>query len=124
MRIRRLLLDDDSHMDVCETLGYIANVCRKKDLDKSLTLFRFVLNTKLKLLSMNNEVECRELLVAYTDVLEVAKLKLVSERRNKSLHDEIATIFVKIGYLFEKMHQYNDAVQEYNKALKVRFENI
>ena len=119
MRIRRVQLGDDSHTDVCETLCFIASILRRKNLDKALSLLRMILNMKSKRLSIDKESDCRELLVAYSDVLEVVKEKLSLERHDKSLHEEIATLFFKLGILFEKLHQYNDAVSYYNKSLKV-----
>ena len=122
LRIRRTKLGDDRHADVCETLCSIATVFKKKDLDKSLTLFRLVLNIKSKQLSLGKVCESRELLIAHTDVLEVVKEKLQHERKNKSLHEEIATLFLNIGSIHESLHEYNDAVSYYNKSLKVSLE--
>jgi tetratricopeptide (TPR) repeat protein len=124
LRIRRLKLGNDRHPYVCETLCFIASIFRKQDVGKALTLFRIVLNMKTKELSLTNDKECRELLVAYSDVLEVAKEKLNEERKNKSLHEEIATLFFKIGNIHENLHEYNDAVSYYNKSLKVSWMNM
>ncbi len=134
LKIRRLNLEDDSHPDICETLSFIASVFKKTDVDKALTLFRFVLDMKTKTLPLTKQCDCKDLLVAYSDVLDILTEKLYSDRKNKAIHDEIATLFFKIGSIHEKLHQYHDAVLQYNKSLKVlyvwstlpysRFQNI
>ena len=58
LKIRRLKLEDDSHPDICETLSFIASVFKKTDVDKSLTLFRFVLDMKTKSLSLIKPCDC------------------------------------------------------------------
>lgn len=119
LEIRRKLLHSDFHHDICETIGCIANVYRKTDIDKALRLFRIVLNAKAK---KTDDKETDEgLLRYYEDMLEVAKVKLeTSAEKNNELHIEIASLYFRIGSLLEKCGRYTHAIKNYLKALKVR----
>lgn len=118
LKIRRTLLGDNNP-DVCDTLSIIACILTKKDLEKSLTLFRVVLNIKLKQCKMTNAYECEDLLKAYLDVLGAAKQKLRVDNHNEDLHDEISMLFFSIGNVYEKLHLYKIAIGYYNRSLKV-----
>lgn len=119
LKIRRSVLGDDS-AEVCETLSIIATVLKKKDFDKALTIFRIVLNVKLKQYTMKDANECEDLLKAYLDVLLVAKEMLRRDNHNQDLHDEVTMLFFSIGNVYEKLQRYKTAIGYYNKALKVR----
>lgn len=119
LEIRRKLLRSDFHHDVCETIGCIANVYRKTDVDKALRLFRIVLNSRAKE-SVDSDAD-EGLLGYYEDMLDVAKVKLeMSVEPNNDLHIEIATLYFKIGALLEKRGRYTNAIENYLRALKVR----
>ena len=118
LKIRRSVLGDDS-AEVCETLSIIATVLKKKDFDKALTIFRIVLNVKLKQYTMKDANECEDLLKAYLDVLLVAKEMLRRDNHNQDLHDEVTMLFFSIGNVYEKLQRYKTAIGYYNKALKV-----
>jgi tetratricopeptide (TPR) repeat protein len=120
LEIRRKLLDGELHPSICETLVCIANVYRKTDIDKALRLFRIVLNAREK--HPNGEEGDQEsLLMCYEDMLEVAKTKLKISEGNNELHIEIASLYFRIGSLMEKRGRYTLAIENYHKALKVRF---
>ena len=119
LSIRRSLLDDDN-ADVCDTLSTIAYVLKKKDVERSLSIYRVVLKMKLKHHKMKNAFECEDLLKAYLEVLFVVKEMLRTDNRNQDLQDEITLLFFSIGNLYEKLYMYKIAIGYYNKSLKVR----
>lgn len=116
LRIRRLLLQPSFHRDICETIACIANIYKKSNLDKSLRLFRIILNERAK--AFANETGDEGLLQCYDDMLEVAKIKLQHEGDNE-LHLEIATLYFRKGSLLETMNRFTEAIDCFIRSLKV-----
>lgn len=118
LRIRRKLLGIEFHHDVCETIGCIANVYRRSDVDKSLRLFRIVLNTRTE--DPDKREIDEDVLRCHQNMLEVAKQKLQTSRGDDELHIEIATLYFRIGSLLERFGRYTAAIENYLKSLEVR----
>ena len=117
LQIRRRLLSPEFHKDICQTVGCMANVYKKSNIDKALRLFRIILNERAKV--PNVEEGDKELLQCYEDMLEVAKIKL-RRKGNDELHVEIATLYFRKGSLLESLGRYTDAIDCYLRSLKVR----
>lgn len=118
LRIRRKLLGIEFHHDICETIGCIANVYRRSDVDKSLRLFRIVLNTRTE--DPDKREIDEDVLRCHQNMLEVAKQKLQTSRGDDELHFEIATLYFRIGSLLERFGRYTAAIENYLKSLEVR----
>ena len=116
LQIRRRLLSPEFHKDICETIGCMANVYKKSNVEKALRLFRIILNERAKVSTDEGD---RELLQCYGDMLDVAKIKLRSEGTDE-LHAEIATLYFRKGSLLESLGRYTYAIDCYLRSLKVR----
>ena len=116
LQIRRRLLSPEFHKDICDTIGCMANVYKKNNVEKALRLFRIILNERAKVSSDEGD---GELLQCYEDMLDVAKIKLRSKGTDE-LHAEIATLYQRKGSLLESLGRYTYAIDCYLRSLKVR----
>jgi len=117
LQIRRRILKPEFHQDICETIGCMANVYKKSNVDMALRLFRIILNERAKLSNVGQEDKA--LLQCYEDMLDVTKIKLRSKGTDE-LHVEVATLYFRKGSLLESMYRYTDAIDCYRRSLKVR----
>jgi len=118
LRVRRKLLDEEFHDDICNTVACMANAYRKINIDKALRLFRIVLNAKS---NVSEEIQCpADILKIYEDMLAVAKSKLETTPKNEVLQVEIAVLYFRMGSLYERLERLTDAANSCIKALRIQ----
>ncbi|KAI2494374.1 hypothetical protein MHU86_20146 [Fragilaria crotonensis] len=122
LKIRRAALGDQ-HADVCDTISCIGNVYKSMgDVATALKVFRRsndLRSSAVKASPLNKE-QTMTLIRSYEDILDILRIQLKTSNTPEVEKDEISSILLKMGHLYDTIHIYSKCDRCFDKALEIR----
>jgi tetratricopeptide (TPR) repeat protein len=121
LKIRRAALGDQ-HEDVCDIITCIGNVYKSMgDEHTALKVFRHAneLRASVAKATVLNKMQTKTLIHSYEDILDILRLQHKSSERPDVEQDEIASILLKMGQLYDTIDNFAKSDRCFEKSLKL-----
>ena len=122
LKIRRAALGDQ-HEDVCDTITCIGNVYKSMGDDATaLKVFRRAndLRSSVAKSSSLNKGQTKTLIQSYEDILDILRIQLRTSANPDVEKDEISSILLKMGHLYDTINNFSKCDRCFDKALELR----
>jgi len=123
LRIRRAALGDQ-HEDVCELIACIGNVYRSMgDECTALKALRRAIEIRTSMIKGINptQQQTKVLIQSYEDILNLLRVQLKVSKNPSVEQDEIASILLKMGHLYDTIQNFVRSDRCFEKSLKLRY---
>ena len=122
LKIRRAALGDQ-HDDVCDLIACIGNVYKSLGDDRTaLKVFRRAneLRASVAKTSVLNKQQTKILINSYEDLLDILRIQLKTSEIPEVEKDEIASILLKMGHLYDTIDIFSKSDRCFGKSLDLR----